>query len=316
MKRQYIVVALVSGVLLASGYFLTPSIMKYVKNRAAPAESSGPQGVSLVNTLPPNALEILKEGKADPGELARLLRIYVGKKLPESEDLIRKYLNSGDMRIWAVALSAAGAYPWAPLSDYKQALALDDQQIHISALLGMGRSSVPGRLELVLEFLNRPNLPLQSWVAAKTAQYRLTNDPAAKKKIELELMAKSKEVDETSRAQIFANMAFTVGLSQDLLTEAKNYLEREGEDNSCAYLYQYVWQHDPSWLKERLATLPVRNNYGFVSAVVYSFKVICPEGLAELYQRYTSAIPGFSPHRSDLSVELIQAECLKKSAAK
>jgi hypothetical protein len=149
----------------------------------SPVRLSEPTGDHQLQAMRDHDREVLSSEDSKEERIQISLLRLGEQNLPDSESLIRKFLNDPRVSIKATALNLSGAYDWADMDSFRQALGSSDEALRLHALKGLSRRYEERRKDLVLEFLQKKNLKEQEWMEAQLLILRWASSEVEKNQV-------------------------------------------------------------------------------------------------------------------------------------
>ncbi|MCB0350318.1 MAG: hypothetical protein KDD38_03985 [Bdellovibrionales bacterium] len=235
-------------------------------------------------------------------QLTKSLARYTTQNLPESEALIKKYIESDSLKVSAAALEASGAYEWADMQVYASALNSKNEELRLAALRGLAKRSDDARIFLVEKFMGVKPLTEKDWLFSRLTLLRLKSDPQDKKKIQAEVLSQLKNWQSELQAQALKGLLRAFPRDVDMSMVARAELIQPVSQVGLQ-AFQYLAAFDQEWLKNNFSKLSMPNDYTYQLVIIDFMSKHCPKN----WQVLSDAIRK-SPYSPDVIAHLNDAE--------
>lgn len=222
-------------------------------------------------------LDALKEEKGSESEIAKSLLRFTSQNLPESEEMIKKYLESDSEKLKAAAIEASGAFPWASVKNFAEAMNSKSKELRLAALRGMAKRPDAERILLVEKHGDKSSLSDEEWFYTQLTFMRMTPDTSKKAAILSGVLGRLPEWSEDLQSAARRELYRAMPRVDELKVMARDELSRGNVTKSATQALQYLSAFDREKLKEDFASLPLRDDYVYQLAMIDFMALACPK---------------------------------------
>ncbi len=213
-------------------------------------------------------LEMILKADVDTKELSKSLKRYSSQNLAGAEEYIQHYIDDPRAEIRAAALEASGAFDWANLQLFEQAL-IAGGDAQRSALVGLQKRPSGERLELLKS--HRKSISDINQFEYLMAIYKMEPDPEHKAVL-LKSLLKLATKNKADLIELF-NLPVK---DEALLLKAKEELINTGYEELATACLVYLSNYEPSWISENIFNIPFHESISFQANLVDYLRENCP----------------------------------------
>ena len=281
----YVIIAL----LFVAGTALLSRSLYKIYNRKNLVTPDGMVAAELKRVREEDLATLKNENSDEQSKIESLLR-YTSQNLPETEALIKKYLSSQNQTIKSAALEASGAFEWADMKAFSEALNSSNKDARLSALRGISKRTDELRISLVIEHLGRQNsgqkiLDNDEIILTKMTLLKLHTLAPDKQKYKSDILASVENTSPEVRSSVYRDLFRSLPGDLDLVEKAYWELKNSQSDVQTEAL-QYVIAYDKNNLQKNFSNLiEVANSYTYQLVLIDFIASQCPSGWSAVVEK-------------------------------
>lgn len=268
------------GVLFVAGALLVGKTIFNIYQKNNLVSNDGAVSAELKRVRESDLKVLRGETEESEAQVASSLARYTSQDVPEAELMIQKYLVSDSELIRSSAIEASGAYQWADIKLFSDALNSEIENTRLAALRGLSKRSDSSRIELVENFIKEKNLTDKEWLFSRLTLIRLKSEPAEKKALQVEILAHLKKWPEEVQTQAYLGLFRVFPRDKEMIAVAQAQIQKT-ESAVAVNAFQYLASFDSEWLKKNFSSLALRDDYTYQLILVDFMATHCPDGWQE-----------------------------------
>lgn len=293
MNTKNLILKLIIGILVIAGIYLIarPLLNMMGYKRSLNIDTSLQEMIThdkeVLNNLKPESTT--DEEMAMAASLRRLSFSSREDILP----LIEKYQNHPSLIVREAAIEAAGALNDQALTQFLASrLESSEPRERIAALKALTRHQSQDHQFIIQSYMAKTKMGPTETVWAKLALSRVSQDPKIRNRYLEELLSdiNIQEIGDTGeRASALKEITRQVlGVfqgDQSVIKFAQMLLQNGKDDETALHALQYSVAYSKDWLKENLASLPMRTLPNFQINIMDFIKKECPSGASSIVEK-------------------------------